>query len=303
MPEGLFEKIVAGALRAVTTLILGSGGYQLFDGRWYGETIFRAYLQSRTLDILTAPTTTDLYGLFAAQSVPGSLRDASGLLVLLFLLVGLIVLAHIISKPNIEKLADTFQRPPLPRAIPLSRADRRAAVRFIQWIYVEYQPLVTLLLFMILTGLFFAWPFRSGLALAFLIAVIPAALYLLLYPSDLSKGEFLDRFAYVGILAMLVVSLFGWPQLYGTAVFDPDFPIVSAPGAQDHCDEARLFKGPSFVAYESADAATMFRVCFDRTGEKKYVDFFSGGKEQMSRLGRAKLSEVIATFVKPSDTP
>lgn len=311
MPDGLFEKVVAGVLRALTGLIIGSGSYQLFDGHWFGETIFRAYLQSRTLDILTAPSSTEMYGLFAAQSIPVSLQGATFLMIAGFFFVGLVVLAHVMSKPTIAALAPTFERPRKPAAgagktAQAGRGLRTSAerlVQYIQFIYVTYQPLVTLLLFVTLTGLFFGWPFKDGLALVFLIAVVPAALYLLLYPTDLSKGGFLDRFTYVGVLALLVVTLFGWPQLYGTAVFDPDFPIVSAASNLDHCDDAQLLKGPSFVAFEKANEVLLFRVCFDRSGQRKYVDFFGTGSQPLTRLGRAKLSDVIATFVRPVESP
>jgi hypothetical protein len=67
-------------------------------------------------------------------------------------------------------------------------------------------------------------------------------------------GIFVERFVYVCLLLFLVALLVGWPTLYGTRVFDPEFSLVSLgnPGLQQsnaagHCDSS-LHKGPIFLA-------------------------------------------------------
>jgi hypothetical protein len=282
-------------------------GYQLFDGHWYGQRIFGAYLQSRGLGILTEPTSTEVYGLFAAQSVPGALQDAGAFMIAGFMFVGLVVLAHVISKPTIAKLSSTVTKPTPTRLVPRTRADFRNLERRAQYVYVTYQPLVTLALFVTLTAVFFAWPFQYGLALAFLMAVAPAALHLLLYPTDLSNGGFLDRFSYMAILILLVVTLYGWPQLYGTSLFDPEFPIVSVSSAEGNCDERQMERGPRFVAFEKhndaekRDERMLLRLCFSHTDGKRYVDFFSDASEGARKGGRLSLTQAVNAFVLPEN--
>jgi hypothetical protein len=50
MPEGFLDKIVREIVRGLTGLIVTSGGYQWFDGLWYGQRIlartFRAAMSA-----------------------------------------------------------------------------------------------------------------------------------------------------------------------------------------------------------------------------------------------------------------
>jgi hypothetical protein len=110
---------------------------------------------------------------------------------------------------------------------------------------------------------------------------------------------FLERLAYLGILVLLLVLLFGWPLRYGRTVFDPAFPIASGVGDLDHCDDAQLLKGPSFVAFEGATEQTLFRLCFDKSGDRQYIEFFASGGRAVPKIGTARLSEVVQSFVKP----
>jgi hypothetical protein len=252
VPESWIEKITNGVIRSVTGLVVTSGGYQLFDGHWYGEAIFGAFLNRMAVEMLTAPGGSELYSLVAFHSVPASLQLSTFLSVVLFTLAMMALIAHVIGKPNVAQLAKSVGRPASIAFPPKSKADAKRLALLMKYLYVNYQALVTLAVFMFLVAIFFRWSFSGGLALAFLLIVIPAVLYLLLYPNDLSRGTFLERFAYIGLLGILITTLLGWPQLYGAGVFDPTFPIASGVTNLDHCDEARLQRGPSFVAFENA---------------------------------------------------
>lgn len=301
MPD--LEKIIGWALRMVTTVLVGGTGYQLFDGRWFGETIFNTYLQRHAVIVLTRPSNDELYGIFAAQSVPLAMENSSGALIFFSLVLLLALFAHVISKPTVAKLRAALQPEQVPRRVPRTRGEWKSVIRFAWCMYVKFHEFGTLCLFLALICLFFFWPFSRGLAIAFLLITIPSALYLLIYSSDISRGEFSERFAYACAFVMLVVAVIGWPRLYGQRYFDPDFALASSSGSPDHCDENQLFKGPTFVAFEKGDELLLFRLCFSKTGEKKYVDFFSTKGQQVNKLGSGKLSFVLKTFVPPVAAP
>ena len=292
MPEGVLEKVVAFVLRSFAGIIVTSGGYQLFDGHWFGEAIFHSYLRGQSALVLTNPVTTEMYGRFAAQSIPDSLRETSGALVVFLVAVGLLVVAHVVSKPTVAAAAPDIEKQPVPTAV-----GRRIA-----YAYFVYQPLFTIVLFVVLAGLFFAWPSRNGLALVFLIASIPAAMYLLFYATDLTKGVFLERFAYVSVLVLLVMVLFGWPQRYGRSGFDPLFPVATVPGTSDHCNNAKLQKGPTFIAFEGADETTTFlQICFNPASGRRVVDFYSVKGPQGPKDEPTSLTEALRLFVLPPE--
>lgn len=303
MPDAL-EKVVSAVLRTLTTALVGGTGYQLFDGRWFGETIFNAYLQQQTVVLLTPPATDELYSAFAAQSLPQAMQNTNAALVFVSVVLLLLLFAHVVSKPTVAKLRATLQAVRRPRSVPRTRADWKRTMSFVRSTYVRFHELGTVCLFLALTSLFLFWPFNRGLAIAFLLLTIPAALYLFVYPADISRGEFSERFVYVCVFALLVVAVLGWPRLYGQRHFDPAFAVASSGGGGlDHCDENLLLKGPTFVAFEKADEQVLFRLCFDKTGQNKYLDFFSSKGQPLTKVGYGNLRLVIKAFVPPEPQP
>lgn len=299
MSDGLIEKLIGGVLRAFTGLIVTGGGLQLLDGQWYGRTIFQAYLSRLNLQQIATPPSTEFYSTFAGESIPMGLRETSAWLVGASLVIGFAALAHVLGKPAVNKMLTTITRPDL-SAHTRSRPKFNNLLGIGRVAYLTYQPVITLSLFLLLTGFFFAWPFERGLAFGFLVAAIPSALYLLLYPADFTGGTFLERFVYVTVLALLVLMLVGWPHLYATKLFDPDLPSVFyVDDSAGHCGTERLLKGPAFVLSEKGDEQIVLRLCFDRRSSKQYVDYFAVNNSTLERVGTATLRQAIESFVRP----
>src|SRR5262245_31369752 len=229
------EKVVSAVLRGLTTAFIGGTGYQLFDGRWFGETIFSTYLQQQAAVLLTGPATDDLYSSFAAQSVPLAMQNASAALIFVSLVLLLVLFAHIVSKPTIAKLRATL--PPI--------GQHRGLLSLLWNLYVRFQEFVTVCLFLVLTSLFFFWPSNCGLAIAFLLIVIAGAFYCSFTPPT-SRAANSPNASFTCASSLFSSSpCSDGPGLYAQRHFDPDFALASSGGTLDHCDESRLFKGPT----------------------------------------------------------
>ena len=299
MPD--IEKIVSAVLRTVATALIGGTSYQLFDGRWFGETIFTTFLQQQTLGLLTHPANTDLYGMFAAQSVPQAMQNASPVLVFVSLVLLLLLFAHVVSKPAAAKARATLPATPAPGRL-RTAADRKAFANFVKGIYIRYHEAWTVCTFFLMISLFFFWPFRGGLALAFLLITIPSAYYLIVYATDITRGEFAERFVYVCVFVFLVAAIVAWPRLYAQRQFDPDFTLATPNETfRDHCDR-ELSKGPTFVAFEKGDEQLLFRLCVDLNSGRKFLDFFVAKDAELTKRGATNLRTALEAFSLP-ETP
>ena len=94
MPDAL-NKIVNYILKAIATVLVSSTGYQLFDGKWFGQAIFSSYLIQQDVTILTPPAWDDLYSALGSDSLTHSISNISAFSLLLSLALMLALLAHV----------------------------------------------------------------------------------------------------------------------------------------------------------------------------------------------------------------
>ena len=255
----------------------------MFEGSWFGEAIFDSYLRERKLALLTQPALDRLYRDWGSGSVSLSLAEISAVKILVVLLLLLGLAAHVFYKPGVAKALKTVE-------------GRRLPVR----LYLRGYHFFTLGFFLLLVCLFVLWPVKFGLVALAILIVVPGTVYLLLYSRDIVQGTYLERLVYFCLFVFLLQALLGWPYLYGRRAFQPEFYLVHIPGAEpDHCDPAKLLKGPSFLAYEDEreKRKLFFRVCFEQDGDK-LLDFFEyPGTYRV--VGKESLSKVLADFVPP----
>jgi len=280
------NKIIDYVLKAVITLIVSGGGYQLFDGRWFGANILNSYLRHRHVGLVSA-VSDDLYREWGSNSVQFSLSQLSTVAIFLsvFLLFGLV--AQVMFKPNVAAELGV----PAAAYASLKKRIRLKYMRLYYWL--------TLIIFLSLTGIYFFMPLGYGLALVFVLIALPCALYLLLYSKDILQGGFVERFVCACLLVLLVASLVEWPVLYGREAFSPEFPSVTLANQSPDSCSAELRKGPIFLAWPSKDKThnQFLRVCFDGAGDR-FIDFFESG-DAYRVGGRDSLTRVLLAFVPP----
>lgn len=284
------NKLLDYVLKAVISLVVGRGSYEIFDGRWFGSGIFSSYLHQRHVD-LTSPVSDDLYREWGSNSVQASLSQVSSVAMLMSLLLLFVLVAHVIFKPSVSTQLGS----------PSNAHSGFKGLVFLT--YLRSYHWFTLLIVVSLTCIYFFMPLGHGLGLGLLLIGLPSALYLFLYSKDILQGAFLERFVWTCLLLLLVVSLIEWPSLYGRTIFSPEFFAVTLPSQNPDTCSAQLQKGPIFLALRSKDKAhnEFFRMCFDDAGDR-FIDFFeSGDSYQVSK--KANLTNVIDSFVPPvSDT-
>jgi hypothetical protein len=288
----LLSKLFDYALKAIPTLLMSGTGYQLFDGRWFGQTIFGAYLATLQVQMLTPPSSAQLYSALGSQSLTDSARNISGGSVLLVIAGVLVLVAHVLYKST-AKAARASRVPPPPR---------RAILQTVRARYVRHYHLVTLAIFAVLLSLFIAAKFTAALVVLLVLIAAPATLYLALYSKDATGGTYVERFVWVFLLVCLMVTLAAWPYQYGRRVYTPSFATASFSGdIPDHCDGQRLQKGPTFAVTDLPGDEQFFRLCFG-AGQDIYIDFFSyAGAAVFS--GRDPLARVVGEFEAPPATP
>lgn len=275
-------------LRGFVTLLVGG---QLFTGRWYGESIFRSYLKSQNLSLIQGGSE-DLYGIWGYASVPSSLLHLSGFGLIIGVAALLLFTGHVLYKRELSTRT--------PQSNQVQNWKEEVYRSYVRWYHT-----VSLLLILMLMCIFFVMPLKDGLAVVLIVFALPAALYLLLYSSDMVSGNFRDRFLYTCFLLSLAVAMAGWPARYGREVFDPEFSVVSwnepsavANASIDHCG-SELQKGPIFLANaKSGNKSPLFlRVCFDHGG-RKFIDFFEHS-DTYQVTGQQKLTDTLRAFVPP----
>lgn len=279
------NKILDYVLKAAISLVVGRGGYEIFDGRWFGSAIFSSYLRQRHVD-LTSPVSDDLYRDWGSSSVQFSLSHVSSVAMLLTVVLLFGLFAHVIFKPYV---APELASP----AVAHPSFKRRVWSRYLcsyHWF--------TLLIIVLLTCIYFFVPLGYGLGLDLVLIGLPSALYLFLYSKDIVQGVFLERFVWTCLLLLLVASLIQWPALYGRTVFSPEFFTVTLPNQNPDTCSAELRKGPIFLAWRAKDKAhsQLCRLCFDASGDR-FIDFFESGDFQVVK--KANLTSTIDSFVPP----
>jgi len=270
-------------VKAVVGLVVARGGYQAFEGSWFGQVIFDSYRREHGLALLSPPALSQVYREWGSGSVSVPLAELSAVKLLLAVLVLLGLAAHIVYKPSITQAGERARRP-----------SRLLSA------YCRCYHVLTVVMFALLLCLFLLWPAKFALVVLALLIVAPGTLYLLLYSRDLLQGNYLDRLAYICLLFVVAATLICWPYLYGHRVFQPEFYVVHLAGAEpDHCDPSRLHRGPVFLAWQEdgEKRKLFFRVCFEQDGDK-LLDFFEyPGKHKV--VGKESLSTVLADFVPP----
>lgn len=289
MPDDLLTKILEYVLKAIPGALLTGTGYQFFDGRWFGQAIFNSYLLQQSVSVLTPPATDDLYSALGSQSLTGSIGQVSAVGLLLSVILLLALVAHVLAKKSIA----AANAAPAPGGSAMDRISR---------LYVTHYFFITLGIFGVLVSLFVLAQLRVALVVLLVLITVPAALYLVVYSKDAMNGMFVERFVWVSLLIVLLISLFGWPYLYGRRLYDPSFVLATTgTAAPDHCDGQQLSKGPIYVAADNGSKTLFFRMCF-RPPDSRYIDFFSYDGPQ-TRIGTDRLSLVLTNFVPPPAVP
>jgi len=286
MPTDFVKKLLDYLLKTLAGLLVAGSSASALDGKWFGQAIFNSYLKRWPGVELIGDPTLPLYSRWGYDSFSKSLSSVGPLTLLLSLLVAAGLLAHILFKPTLLKaLADAS----------LSRLKRA---------YLRSYHAVTLAMFFSLLLLYMSWPRASGLIVLLILIVIPAGGYLVLYSSDMTKGEFVDRFVYSCVFLFLIVTILEWPNQYGSRLFEPRIEAVTLSAdssSAGSCSAQKLKIGPVFLASESAatPVKTLLRVCFDGRGAL-YLDVFPYDK-RVEVGGKEFLSQIIMNFQRPID--
>jgi len=265
--------------------------YQFIDGKWYGVGILSAYLRTHNADYLggTRPKIADtLYSSIGSQSLTESFSGVSVYALLISLLLVFFLFAHVFYKPESQN--------PAPADYAVNGGKRAWQIAWhCQVAYRRQYLLITFVGFAALLGAFLILKGAFVEAELFLLISAPIAVYLFLYSSLAQRGDFANRFVYFSLFIFLVITLLGWPIVYGSRIYKPRFGVAQISGAvQDHCG-GDLQRGPIFVADYDAKESVLFRLCFNSTGFL-YLDFFTYPGEPPSS-GNASFSETVQAFV------
>ncbi len=216
------ERIVGWLLKLIAGLLASGGALELHSGKIFGKIIFFVF------DYVTVPNIAfnpihqlnqvdGLYRTWGGQIAADFLPHLFSAKALLALVLVLLVTSHVIFKAHLEKARASVQKYVLP-------------VR----LYLRYYFRITLVVFLGLTLSLFGVPTRFWLITCFLLMLLPSTIYLVLYSKDIMRGRFYERYAYVGMLLLLVVALVGLPANYGRKFFDVQLrPIEGMEGTVD----------------------------------------------------------------------
>jgi len=212
------QGIVNGVIRVVTATFAG-GGLVSMSTSWVGKSAYSSLLHD--------------HGVFASADVPEKLfakwseqvllPDNPALTFSLLLLPLLLMLGHVLYRPDLDREDETPRRR-LPR------------------LYASlYFPLTLVLFFLFMVGMVTA-PSRSvHLAFFFLLAV-PAAVFLVLYCRDIQCTGFKARFTWASVALLFVVALVLMPQVQGQRFFNPQVKQMQLTETGTHYEFC--FSGP-----------------------------------------------------------
>lgn len=225
-----WKKITPWFARTIVVGLFGIGGSQLLGGEWLGRLIFMSYAKALSLHIFNAHHIgAELYENWATQIVVSAQSGHAGpreiaVVVLLLALVG-----HVVAKSSVCDVAAS-------NADSTTKVLPRIKAKVIT-LYRRFYHAVTLGTFFSLLVSLMVWVSSSFQLLAiYLLIVVPILLYVWLHSKDIAHVDFWERFMPFALLAILSISSFFLPQVFGSKMFDLSLRPIEIPKANRRRD-------------------------------------------------------------------
>jgi hypothetical protein len=252
MSNGIQDKVLNAIIKIVTTIIAGTGAWQIRGGELYGQFLFTGYQQQLSLSIPTSQLIgADTYNAWSREILAGPARASPGVLGIIPIVALLALIAHVVYRQS------------------LPEADQSgAAPRSVRGLYVRFYFWITLVLIAggVISLFYVNDPFWLVASAALLI--VPIAVYLVYNSRDLLGKQFAARFAYVCLAFLWLLTLAALPYLYGRRAFDLRLrPVISMPD-REKVEGVFVFSEPDSILAEVTPHDTAFTIMLFKPRER-----------------------------------